>query len=474
MTKREESPKSVSTAKGLIIAAPASGCGKTVLTLGLLRRLKQAKAAAASFKVGPDYIDPAFHAAASGRECVNLDSWAMRPETLSRLAASLGQESEVIIGEGVMGLFDGARALAKHGGGRGGGRDGAGVAANDGSTADLAAKTGWPVVLVIDVKGQGASVAALVEGFASFRTDIAIAGVVFNRVASAAHERVLREACESAVPEIALLGSLPNDPALALPARHLGLVQARENPRLEAFLDRAAEIVAGRIDHERLIGLARAASIAPAHEGPPGPLLRPLGQRTAIATDDAFAFTYSAVLEGWRAAGAELSLFSPLADEGPDGDSDAVYLPGGYPELHAGRLAANARFMAGLRAAARRGAVIYGECGGYMVLGRALIDGEGRAHEMAGLLPLETSFAERKLRLGYRKVSLVGDAAPLGGKDIRFRGHEFHYATILAEGPGERLFAACDAQDGPLGPAGLRERRVMGSFIHLIDRAEAR
>ncbi|MEE9251706.1 MAG: cobyrinate a,c-diamide synthase [Alphaproteobacteria bacterium] len=469
--KPEQSRGRASSARGLIIAAPASGCGKTVLTLGLLRHLKRQKVATASFKVGPDYIDPAFHAAASGRECVNLDSWAMRRETLTRLAASLAQESEVIIGEGVMGLFDGASTVAKHEGGRG---VADGLAANDGSTADLAAKTGWPVVLVIDAKGQGASAAAVVQGFARFRADIAIAGVVFNRVASEAHARVLYEASARAVPEIAVLGSLPNDPAFALPARHLGLVQARENPDLEAFLDRAAEIVGARIDRERMIGLARPVSIAPAHEGPPAPLLPPLGQRMAVAVDDAFAFTYYAVLEGWRAGGVELSLFSPLADEGPDGNADAVYLPGGYPELHAGKLAANGRFMTGLRAAARRGAVIYGECGGYMVLGRALTDGEGRTHEMAGLLPLETSFAERKLHLGYRKVTLVGDAGPLGGRDARFRGHEFHYATVLGEGPGEPLFSASDAQDGPLGPAGLRERHIMGSFIHLIDGAEAR
>lgn len=458
-------------AQGLIIAAPASGCGKTVLTLGLLRHLKRQKVATASFKVGPDYIDPAFHAAASGRECVNLDGWAMRPETLTRLATCLSQESDVIIGEGVMGLFDGAPAPAKHEGGRRGGND---TAEHDGSTADLAAITGWPVVLVIDAKGQGASAAALVQGFAGFRPDVAVAGVVFNRVASEAHARVLHEAAARAVPEIAVLGSLPNDPALALPARHLGLVQAREKPGLEAFLDGAAEIVGARIDRDRLIGLARPLSIAPVNEGAPAPLLPPLGQRTAVAADDAFAFTYCAVLEGWRAGGAELSLFSPLADEGPDGKADAVYLPGGYPELHAGRLAANGRFMTGLRAAARRGAVIYGECGGYMVLGRALTDGEGRRHEMAGLLPLETSFAKRKLHLGYRKATLVGDAGPLGKRDTRFRGHEFHYATVLGEGPGEPLFWASDARDGPLAPAGLRERRVMGSFIHLIDGAEAR
>ena len=454
--------KAQTTAPGLIVAAPASGSGKTLLTLGLLRHLTGQGIATASFKVGPDYIDAAFHSAAGGRECINLDGWAMRPATLARLAAGLARDSALIVGEGVMGLFDGAPAPAI-------GAEGGGDGAGDGSTADLAARTGWPVILVIDVKGQGASAAAVLQGFAGFRQGVTIAGVVFNRVASERHRKLLTDACQAAAPGVRVLGSLPHDEALALPSRHLGLVQARENAGLDAFLDHAAKTIARHIDVEALADLARPARIAAPAEDAPVPLLPPLGQRIAIATDVAFAFTYPAVIDGWRAAGAEVRPFSPLADEGPGEDADAVYLPGGYPELHAPRLAANGRFIAGLRRAAARGAAIYGECGGYMVLGAGLEDADGGRHRMAGLLALETSFASRRLHLGYRDVRLLGGGGPLGAKDARFRGHEFHYARVICEGPGMSLFAATDAARRPLGETGLRAGTVMGSFIHLID-----
>jgi cobyrinic acid a,c-diamide synthase len=176
------------------------------------------------------------------------------------------------------------------------------------------------------------------------------------------------------------------------------------------------------------------------------------------------------LLEGWQRAGAELTFFSPLADQAPNADATAVYLPGGYPELHAAELAGGGNFMAGLRAAARRGAVIHGECGGYMVLGQGLIDTDGQRHAMAGLLPLETSFRERRLHLGYRRVELLADGA-LGRRGAGFSGHEFHYATILSEGPGESLFACRNGSGESLGPAGRRDGRVFGSFVHLIDAA---
>lgn len=439
---------------GLVIAAPASGSGKTVLTLGVLRALCRAGTAAAGAKAGPDYIDPGFLAAASGRPAPNLDLWAMRAETVAALLGGLSASAELVLCEGVMGLFDGAG-------------DGTG------STADLAALTGWPVVLVVDVRAQGASAAATVLGFAGFRPDVHVAGVVFNRVAGAGHEKVLRAAMPKRLPAIAVLGSLPRDDSLSLPERHLGLVQAGEHERLEAFLERAADAVAERVDLKALTRLARPARIAAAlpgaePAGPPRPI-PPLGQRVAVARDAAFAFAYPSVLEGWRAAGAELSFFSPLAGEGPDPEAHAVYLPGGYPELHAARIAAGG-FLHKLRAAAANGTAVYGECGGYMVLGTGLEDADGRRHEMAGLLPLETSFARRRLSLGYRRARLAA-SGPLGEAGAPYRGHEFHYARVLREGPGEALFHAQDANGRDLGPAGLASGPVMGSFVHLIDRA---
>jgi len=436
---------------GLIIAAPASGSGKTVVTLAILRALTRAGIRVNSFKVGPDYIDPAFHAAATGRPCFNLDPWAMRPATIAHLLDRLGADSELILGEGVMGLFDGAS-------------DGTG------STADLAAMTGWPVVLVVDVRGQAASVAALLRGFASHRADVAVAGVIFNRVGGDAHAETLRRAV--APLGLPVLGCLPRTEQLKLPGRHLGLVQAAERADLPAFLETAADIAEQCVDLGQLRSLARVARARGAIEtNGANAGLPPLGQRIAVARDVAFAFAYPALLEYWREAGAELSFFSPLADEAPATDADAIYLPGGYPELHAGRLAGNGCFMSGLRTAAGRGATIFGECGGYMVLGAGLVDPAGYSHAMAALLPLQTSFAERRLHLGYRRARLAMDCA-LGARGAAFRGHEFHYAVVEDEGRGEPLFLCDDARGRALGASGRRTGTVFGSFLHLIDREE--
>ncbi len=435
------------TAPGLILAAPASGQGKTVVTLAVIRALARGGIRVAAAKAGPDYIDPVFHTAAGGDPCFNLDPWGMRAQTLGALAAALGADSDLIVCEGVMGLFDGA-------------------ADGTGSTADLAAATGWPVVLVVDARGQGASAAALVRGFAAHRDDVALAGVIFNRIGGRRHGEILTHALAAALPKIPVLGTLPRDESLVLPERHLGLVQAGEHPELDAFLDRAAALAGEHMDLAALRALARPARNA---ANAPSPL-PPLGQRIAVARDDAFAFSYAAVLDGWRAAGAEIWPFSPLAGEAPGQDADAVYLPGGYPELHAGELAANGVFLDGLRAAAARGAAIFGECGGYMVLGQGLVDSAGARHAMAGLLALETSFAEPRLHLGYRRVGTLGQS-PLGPAGGRFTGHEFHYAATLGEGPGEPLFAAADSSGAERGRTGLCDGNVAGSFIHLIDRA---
>lgn len=438
-------------APGLIIAAPASGSGKTVFTLGLIRHWARSGLRVASAKVGPDYIDPAFHTAASGRPCLNLDPWAMRAETLAGAAARLAKAGEIVVCEGVMGLFDGATV-------------------DQGSTADVAAASGWPVVLVIDAQAQAASAAAVVRGFATHRPGLGLAAVVFNRVGSDRHAALLTEACARALPEIPVLGCLPRTTGLELPERHLGLVQALEHPDLAGFLDRAADLVAAHIDTGRLRALARAGWPEAPASAAALPLM-PLGQRIALADDAAFAFRYPLVIDGWRRAGAEVVAFSPLADEPPDGAADAVYLPGGYPELHAGRLAGNVRFLVGLRRAAAAGAVVFGECGGYMVMGEALIDAESISHPMAGLLPLVTSFAGRRLHLGYRRAVLCG-SGPLGPAGAAFRGHEFHFARTLQEGPGTPLFACADAVGRPLGTTGLLAGSCFGSFVHLIDRGD--
>ena len=441
--------------RGLIIAAPGSGSGKTTVTLGLLRALRDAGVKVAAAKAGPDYIDSGLHEAASGGPCLNLDPWAMRPATLAAFVRHLGAHADIVVCEGVMGLYDGI--------------DASGTA----STAALAAATGWPVVMVVDAEGVAASVAALLHGFAHppsslARTGLTIAGVIFNRLGGARHRELLHEAVRTALPDIAVFGGLPRATQVTLPERHLGLVPAGEQSQLESTLSHAARLIESTLDLSALQASARAATLA--HDGTPPIPIAPLGQRIAVARDAAFAFAYPWLLDGWRRAGATVTPFSPLADEAPATDADAVFLPGGYPELHAGRLAASHRFLGGLRSAAARGTSLYGECGGYMTLGRGLVDADGQRHALAGLLPLETSFAERRLHLGYREVTLLDDG-PLGRGGARYRGHEFHYATVRAEGVGARLFAAADSRGHQLATAGLRSGTVCGSFIHLIDHA---
>lgn len=422
---------------GLLIAAPQSGSGKTLVTLGLLRALKDRGVNIAAAKAGPDFIDPGFHEVALGTPSINLDPWAMDQPRICDLAWSQG--GELLLVEAMMGLFDGA-------------------ADGSGSAADLAKMLGLPIILVLDCARQSHSIAALVKGFKEFRQDIDIVGVILNRVGSARHEKLLRNAlAESGV---AILGAIPRLDDLHMPERHLGLVQAGEIDGVEAFCAGAARIIAENCDLEALqsagLGVRNPPNLS--SSGIP-----PLGQRIAIARDAAFSFCYPHLLRDWRQAGAEISFFSPLANQAPDADVDAVYLPGGYPELHGEKLAAADLFRSGMRELAAAGKVIYGECGGYMTLGQGLVDKAGKWHEMLGLLALQTSFENPKLHLGYRRAKSA--AFPLGKK---ITTHEFHYSSPLLE-QGETLFEIEDAQGNDLGKTGLREGSVMGSYMHLID-----
>ena len=425
--------------RGLIVSAVRSGAGKTTVALGLMRAFARRGLGVQPYKCGPDYIDPAFHAAAAGRPSYNLDSWAMSPGTLADLVAR--HPADLVVTEGVMGLFDGA-------GGRG-------------ATSDIAALLGWPVVLVLDVKGQIETAAAVAAGCANHRDDVGIAGVILNRVASARHLAMIRPAFERV--GIRLFGGLASDPRFALPERHLGLVQAVETADLEQRLDAVADALAGAVDLEAIRHSARPATLADsASDGLPPP-----GQRIAIARDRAFSFFYPHLLDRWRRAGAEILPFSPLADEAPEASADAIWLPGGYPELHAGRLAAASGFLAGLRQAASRGIAIHGECGGYMVLGQGLEDADGRRHTMANLLTLETSFAQRRLHIGYRRARLKTDCV-LGRAGTEIRGHEFHYARTLSIGD-DPLVDCRDVSGAAVPEAGARRGAVSGTFFHAIS-----
>jgi cobyrinic acid a,c-diamide synthase len=425
--------------RGLIVSAVRSGAGKTTVALGLMRAVARQGLSVQPYKCGPDYIDPAFHAAATGRPSYNLDSWAMSPGLLADLVAR--HPADLIVTEGVMGLFDGA-------GGRG-------------ATSDIAASLGWPVVLTLDVKGQIETAAAVAAGCANYRDDVGVAGVILNRVASARHLAMIRSAFDKV--GLRLFGGLANDARFALPERHLGLVQAIETADLGTRLDAVADALQESVDLDAIRHAVRPATLAePSADG-----LRPPGQRIAVACDRAFSFLYPHLLDRWRGDGAEILPFSPLADEAPDARADAVWLPGGYPELHAGMLAQASRFLDGLRQAAARGVTIHGECGGYMVLGQGLEDADGRRHAMAGLLTLETSFARRRLHIGYRRARLLA-ACALGPAGTEIMGHEFHYARTLSIGD-EPLVDCRDVTGAVVPEAGGRRGSVSGTFFHAIS-----
>ena len=425
-------------ANGLIIAAPSSGSGKTLITMGLLGALKNRGVSVASAKTGPDYIDASFHALATNIAATNLDPWAMSPNQLRARAATAAGQNDLLIIEGVMGLFDGA-------------------VSGSGSTADLAAALDLPVVLVVDVGSMAQSIAAMVHGFSTLRSDINVAGVILNRVASERHEAMLKAALDGI--DIVYLGALGRDNDLAIPSRHLGLTLPEDFDVAQKVAAAAIERVESQLNLDQLSDLA-----SPIDKNAQSKRLPPLGQKIAIAKDQAFAFIYPHLLADWRDAGAELLFFSPLADEAPSPEVDAIFLPGGYPELH-GKMLANASvFRSGMKDAADAGKLIYGECGGYMVLGQSITDKAGATNPMLGLLPHSTSIDKPRRQLGYRQLT---HNSPLPFPQ-KLYGHEFHYSTQYGT-IGETLFAAQDAQGTELPPMGCEIGNVMGSYAHIID-----
>jgi cobyrinic acid a,c-diamide synthase len=448
MTARPTTAKPT-TARAIIIGAPRSGSGKTSVTIGLLRALLRRGIKVRGAKSGPDYIDPGFHAAATGADGVNLDSWAMPPALLASLAAEQAKDAEAVVIESAMGLFDGIPAAP----------------GRSGSAADMARLFGVPVLLVLDVSGQSQTAAAVAKGFASYDPEVKIAGVVLNRLGSERHSRLAGDAIRAL--GLPVVGAVMRDPALTLPERHLGLVQAGEHADIDAHIERLADAMERSIDIDRVLELMT--PLAPG-AGDDSAALPPPGQRIALAEDAAFSFVYPHVAKHWRAAGAEIVPFSPLADQAPDETCDVCWLPGGYPELHAGRLAAAGNFGAGIRRFAGKKPV-HGECGGFMVLGAGLVDAQGQRHAMLGLLGHATSFAKRKMNLGYRQARLRAES-PLGPAGVTVRGHEFHYAQVIEPGADEPLADIADGQGNALGTSGARRGNVSGTFFHAIARAD--
>jgi cobyrinic acid a,c-diamide synthase len=435
------------TARALIIGAPRSGSGKTSVTIGLLRAFQRRGVEVRGIKTGPDYIDPGFHEAATRLPGLNLDSWAMAPDLLRHLAREQAEDAELILIESAMGLFDGI----------------VGEPNRSGAASDLARLFGLPVLLVLDVSGQSQTAAAIACGFMNYDRDVKMAACILNRAGSERHRKLSGEAIEAL--GLPVVGTVLRDPTLVLPERHLGLVQASEHPEMDAHIDRLADAMEHSLDLDAIFAAAKPFDI-PA--GSTEKALQPPGQRIALAEDAAFTFLYPHVKREWRAMGAEIVAFSPLADEAPPADCDICWLPGGYPELHAGRLATAENFKAGLQAFSAAKPV-HGECGGYMVLGETLEDADGVIHSMTGLLSHSTSFAKRKMNLGYRQARLLAPCA-IGTAGDTVRGHEFHYARVTEPGSDRPLAMIADGRGVELGLAGGWRGLVTGTFFHAIAR----
>ncbi len=391
----------------LAIAAPASGSGKTTVTLGLLRALVRRGMEPAAFKCGPDYIDTQFHRVASGRPACNLDLFFVDAPRLRSLLARGSQGCDVAVIEGAMGYFDGVGSSWR------------------GSTYDVARATGTPCVLVMDARGSSLTLAAVAQGMARFRDDSTLAGVILSRCSPAQAARVAPQIERASGLEV--LGCLPADPALALPSRHLGLVCADEVAGVDDAIERAAGALERTVDVGALLRIARgAADIAeepfstPPQAGAGEPVV------VAVARDEAFCFYYEENLRMLRDLGARTVEFSPLRDAGLPAAASALYLGGGYPELHCEGLAANGRMRAAVRAALGAGMPCVSECGGFMYLQRALVDGAGRAWPMAGALPGESRDAGRLSHFGYVELTCARDGL-YGPAGTRLRAHEFHY-----------------------------------------------
>ncbi len=459
---------------GLIFAAPHSNSGKTTICLALLRLLAQRQIASCAYKIGPDYIDPGFHTQAltyhspPSQPCYNLDSWAMPLPLLQDLIFQSAQtdSSAILCVEGVMGLFDGTltadnkqcpetkNSLSL-------------PPLAPGSSAELAALTGWPVILIVSARHQAQSLAAVVYGFMHYHPHVRISALLINNIASQRHQQLISSALAHL--NIPVLGYLPTMPDMRLPERHLGLYPSHEIENLSHYLDQSAHWFAENCDIEALLALARPTLLSPARETYPS--APPLGQHIAIARDAAFCFCYPHWCTQWRQQGRKLSFFSPLQDEVPPKTADAVFLPGGYPELHAPVLSAGRKWQAAIHQLAQQGAWIYGECGGYMALGKMLECAAGQHWPMLNLLPVHTSFRHRQRHLGYRHIHLGSDNTPFSNITPYWRGHEFHYATLLpCDAPSSmRPFAySTTASLTEEQTHGYQNGRVLGSFLHLI------
>lgn len=429
--------------KGILISGVSSNSGKTIITASILRLLYNRGIDVRGFKIGPDYIDTAYHEIASCAKSYNIDMWSMRENTINDIFNTGGKLGII---EGVMGLFDGA-------------------ADGSASSAAVAVKYNLPIILIIDAFGQSQSVCAIINGFNLFDENVKIAGVIFTRIGSIKHEKLLDNAMSKYLPNIKVFGYIYRNDKFEIDNRHLGLVQACEDKNLSKKFDEIGEILEKSLDVDGLLSIASDVKV----ENLETDYIKPLGKKIAVASDNAFNFKYNHVIRAWENSGSTIHYFSPLNDEAPLNDCDAMFLPGGYPELYLNELSSNHNFLNSVREFKKEGKVIYGECGGYMVMGKYITGKCGKQYDMLGILNIATSFAVRKLQLSYCDITVENDS--ICEKGNKLRGHEFHYSVEI-ENNSLPLFEVTDVLGMSTRKVGSVNDNAFGSYIHIIDKVD--
>jgi cobyrinic acid a,c-diamide synthase len=430
----------------VLIAAPSSGSGKTTITAGIMAALSE-RYRVQGFKVGPDYIDPGYHTAATGRISRNLDTWMVDQEQVKNIFARAGSDADVCVIEGVMGLFDGYDGLTERG-----------------STAEVAKLLSAPVILVIDAGKMARSAAAIALGFRDFDSDLNVAGVIVNNVGSETHARWVTEAIEAI--GINVIGCMPRAEELNVPERHLGLFMAGERESATtAFIHEAAEIANRHVDMEKIFLLAKSATEIQLNTKDTK-VTKEKSIEIAVARDEAFCFYYEDNLDLLREHGAEVVFFSPLHDEHLPPNISGIYLGGGYPELYAKQLADNKSLREELRGKILAGLPTYAECGGLMTLTEYFVDKSGIEYPMLGILSGFTRLTH-ELKMGYREVSALEPNLMLD-KDEKARGHEFHYSEwIKPEGSDAFAYAIQSRMGGEAKSEGFAKKNLLASYVHL-------
>jgi cobyrinic acid a,c-diamide synthase len=441
--------------KGLLIAGTASGVGKTTVALAIMAGLRQRGLAVQPFKCGPDFLDTGHHTRICGRTARNLDTWMLSVGANRSVLRNAARGADVIVAEGMMGLFDGKSGSTEIG-----------------SSAEIAKLLRLPVVLVVDAAKSARSVAAVVLGFEMFDAELRLAGVILNRVAGERHYEMLREAIESSC-KTKILGWLPLEPAIAIPERHLGLQGAAEQAAngQQAAIHAFAALAAKHLDLDGLLDLECGLEMVGAE--PARVIASALDDavRVGVPSDHAFSFYYEDNLDLLREQGAEIVRFSPLTDASLPPGLDGLYLGGGYPELYAGQLSGNRQMLEEVRRFAASGKPVYAECGGMLYLSESLSVEEG-SYIMAGVLPLSMQMTDRLVKFGYATVEFTEDCL-LGRKGTVVRGHSFHHSRIASQGDVATNYHVQYSLSGKEELEGFRQGNVLASYIHLHFRANA-